>query len=132
MLDLMFSPLDRLSGKNAVAASSTDLTVGKSLDTLKISGDNAKSQSNQASFLSRLMGFSGSKSEIGKSRSRSSSDLLRATGKRTSINDFNFLSVLGKGYFGKVMLVEEKKSGKLFAIKLLKKDFIIENEEIER
>jgi len=30
------------------------------------------------------------------------------------------------------MLVEEKTSHKLYAIKVLKKDFILENEEIER
>ena len=79
------------------------------------------------------MGFgSGSKGEIGKSRSRSSSDLLKTSFKKSTINDFTFLAVLGKGYFGKVMLVEEKKTGRLYAIKLLKKDFIIENEEIDR
>lgn len=77
------------------------------------------------------MGFTGSR-DISRSRSRSNSDLAKVSGKKTTINDFSFLSVLGKGYFGKVMLVEEKKTGNLYAIKLLKKDFIIDNEEIER
>ena len=44
-----------------------------------------------------------------------------------SKSDFEDISVLGEGAFGKVWLVKDKKEGKLYALKAQSKAFIVEN-----
>lgn len=41
------------------------------------------------------------------------------------------ISVLGKGSFGKVVLVKKKDSGKLYALKVLKKADLIKRNQVE-
>ncbi|KAL1769750.1 RAC-gamma serine serine/threonine-protein kinase isoform X1 [Sigmodon hispidus] len=47
-----------------------------------------------------------------------------------TMNDFDYLKLLGKGTFGKVILVREKASGKYYAMKILKKEVIIAKDEV--
>ncbi|KAG9283175.1 RAC-alpha serine/threonine-protein kinase [Astyanax mexicanus] len=49
---------------------------------------------------------------------------------RVTMHDFEYLKLLGKGTFGKVILVKERASGKYYAMKILKKDVIVAKDEV--
>ena len=51
-------------------------------------------------------------------------DQQKLTGKVTK-NDFTMLSVIGKGSYGKVLLVKKNDSSELYALKVLKKGEIL-------
>ncbi|ORZ06077.1 kinase-like domain-containing protein [Absidia repens] len=54
-----------------------------------------------------------------------------STTRQVTLDDFSFLAVLGKGNFGKVMLAEDRHDQNLYAVKVLKKRFILDNDEME-
>uniref|UniRef100_A0A4X1TMZ8 protein kinase C n=1 Tax=Sus scrofa TaxID=9823 RepID=A0A4X1TMZ8_PIG len=56
---------------------------------------------------------------------------LSLAGNPPRLQDFRCLAVLGRGHFGKVLLVQFKGTGQYYAIKALKKQEVLSREEIE-
>ena len=50
--------------------------------------------------------------------------------KKVSLNDFKILKVLGRGTFGKVCLVQYKSTKKYYAMKIMKKNTILEHDQV--
>ncbi|KAI6181685.1 RAC serine/threonine-protein kinase [Aphelenchoides besseyi] len=48
-----------------------------------------------------------------------------------TLDHFQFLSVLGKGTFGKVLLGKEKRTNRLYALKFLNKEVLINKDEVQ-
>ncbi|KAL1496990.1 hypothetical protein ABEB36_008026 [Hypothenemus hampei] len=54
------------------------------------------------------------------------------TGKRQySLSDFNLIRVIGRGSYAKVLMVELKKTKRIFAMKVIKKALVTDDEDID-
>ncbi|CAN7992667.1 unnamed protein product [Ixodes hexagonus] len=59
------------------------------------------------------------------------SQAVPASTQSLTLDSFEFISVLGRGHFGKVILSKLKRNGEYFAIKALKKGDIVARDELE-
>jgi serine/threonine protein kinase len=50
--------------------------------------------------------------------------------RKVTIEDFDLLKVLGRGAFGKVMQVRKKDTGKIYAMKILKKNMVYQRKQV--
>jgi serum/glucocorticoid-regulated kinase 2 len=51
--------------------------------------------------------------------------------KNVSLEDFQIMKILGRGSFGKVSLVQYKQTGEYYAMKSLKKDVLLDQDQVE-
>ena len=63
--------------------------------------------------------------------SRSSCLYRRATVTEVTWDDFELISIIGRGTFGKVYLVNNKLNDKHYAMKCIRKDVVIQHESVE-
>lgn len=99
------------------SASSANSDLSSSIETVNF-GEEAKFSN------------SGNKSKIGKILDDAAS-AIGSDGSKVGLADFNFIKVLGKGSFGKVMLAEKKGTEEVYAVKVLKKDAIIQDDDVD-
>jgi len=70
--------------------------------------------------------------ELINSRDASVSEIYRRNSLTVaSFEDFTLMHVIGRGTFGKVYLVRCNKNDRLFAMKCIRKDVVIEHESVE-
>lgn len=50
------------------------------------------------------------------------------TESRISLADFNILKVIGRGSYAKVLMVELKSTKRIYAMKVIKKDLVMDEE----
>lgn len=77
--------------------------------------------------------FHDQKNEFVKQRDQRTKTIFsKIHGQEVTVDDFNLIKVIGRGSFGKVLLVEKKQNpGAVYAMKSLRKDAIIEKQQIE-
>ncbi|PON39420.1 Rho-associated protein kinase [Parasponia andersonii] len=62
---------------------------------------------------------------------RKETDFMRLKRHKICVNDFDLLTIIGRGAFGEVRLCQEKKSGNIYAMKKLKKSEMLSRGQVE-
>ncbi|KAL2083794.1 hypothetical protein ACEWY4_021567 [Coilia grayii] len=69
--------------------------------------------------------------ECGATEGRENGEIRTLPHKRMNLEHFSFIKVLGKGSFGKVMLAELRGTDEVYAVKVLKKDVILQDDDVD-
>lgn len=106
----------------------------ESAATIATDGPAARASQTESSMFGRIFGFASKKASVTKSASAEFPGASASEGQ-LSVADFDLLRIVGKGAFGKVMLVRKKvrsgEEGEIYAMKVLKKSVIAAKGQIE-
>lgn len=58
-------------------------------------------------------------------------ELSNCVSRRVTLENFNIVKLIGKGSFGKVFLVTSRSSKNFYAMKALKKDIVLQDDDVE-
>jgi serum/glucocorticoid-regulated kinase 2 len=111
-------------------------TPDENLSQVAMTKDSAKlmsreeRQKRQQSLLDLLGQKDKEEEEKEQGQQKQYTQLMQADQKVT-LRDFQLKKVLGRGSFGKVMLVKKKDNGQFYAMKILKKEAVIERNQVE-
>ncbi|XP_057687211.1 serine/threonine-protein kinase N2-like isoform X1 [Corythoichthys intestinalis] len=72
-----------------------------------------------------------SQQQMSSSRRRNECEDHSASPRKLHMSDLHYISVLGRGHFGKVLLAEMKPTGCLYAVKALKKTEVVSRDEVD-
>jgi serum/glucocorticoid-regulated kinase 2 len=126
------------NNESAKDASSSASSASSSTPTPNSGGGNAAAASSSSGGGGKNSGGAASSSSSSSSSGDDNSDaswgdeptLLSRTGQKVTTEDFELLTVIGKGSFGKVMQVRKKDDGKIYAMKVLRKEAIIARKQV--
>ena len=137
IIEILANTYAKLTNKNLKLCILDDKSL-KNFVTLKSEKKNDKAFSrmpkNDHIFLDEfLSGIKTDSKNLGKRQSTIIKDVIisREDEGDVHFDDFQIISVVGRGTFGKVCLVEYKNTGELYAMKAIKKDILIDSDQIK-
>ncbi|CAG9318196.1 unnamed protein product [Blepharisma stoltei] len=121
-----------LSGRGLLIWETNELNL-KDLATTKSDKKKGVTRMPASETAVNYQSISGNGEESKENRDRRSRTIFRASNNsgEVSMNDFTILKVIGRGSFGKVMLVQKKDTKEVYAMKSLRKDALLEREQVE-